>query len=130
MSATEQRQIVGVRWASQREGKPVLQRQKAPLAAATPFLVDESALRAVALPDGPDNLDRNVTRAWLDPSRLTLLPGAQPLASLLLEQRIQRPFEDRTEIAGRDRVTQKLAGSFELVVQLGAGRELDAPPRG
>jgi hypothetical protein len=98
---------------------------KEPALRASTLRPDESATTTISLPDLSPHRRRNVTRArrrWttgvptLDCRHLGLLE--------LRDQQCQRPIDNRSEIAVRDRVPQQILCPAELVVRLTGKGEL------
>jgi hypothetical protein len=130
MGGAEQTNTLECRWTSECKGLPVFERQEMAFAAASPFGVHKRALTLIALPDRPRDLDRNVARALFELSLLAGLARPETLTSLFFNQRVEGAPEQLAEIAVRHGMAQELARSFELVSELGAGRELHAVARG
>jgi hypothetical protein len=94
--------------------------------AAATGLADESALAAIALPDGAPDLGREVPRVRARAPR----PGARPaggreLALLeLADEGVQGAVEDRGDLSGGELVTEQRPGVLELLVGALADGEL------
>ncbi len=96
-----------------------------PALGTAPVRPHERAPAAVALPHLPPHGGRNVTRTRRDRSARTWMLGRRQLGSLeIRHEERQRPIEDGSRVASRDRVTQQVLSSAELVVRLTRDREL------
>jgi hypothetical protein len=62
---------------------------------------------------------------WAPRSTFARLAGSRAPLELALDQHVERTFDEQRQLPARDRVAEKLLGSFELGIKLGARRELD-----
>jgi hypothetical protein len=71
----------------------MLELEVAPFGAAPPLLVDECALRGVALPNGARYFDGDVAGAWLECSLAAWFGGAQAAFQFCREERVESALE-------------------------------------
>ena len=93
VSSTEQGNILYRRGAAERIGLLVLEREKAPLAAAAPRVVNEAALRGVPPPYLRHDVERHVARAGLLQTALSPCPHAASSSQLALDERVHGALE-------------------------------------
>ena len=96
-----------------------------PALGTAPVRSDERAPATVAPPHLPPHGGRNVARARRGRSARTWTLGRRQLGPFEIgrEER-QRPIEDGSRVASRDRVTEQVLDSTELVVRLTRDHEL------
>src|SRR5262249_13622980 len=110
VSSTQKAQILGRRRSTQREGIPMLDLNQPSSGAAISMLVDERALSLISLPNQSRDLDRNVARPRRKWAALPRLSRTEPSLCLAFDERVERAVEQTREIAGWDRMAQKLLG--------------------
>ena len=107
----------------------VLQRQKAPVAAAATPGIEIGALPAVALPHLAGYFDRHMARPWFQQPPLTRSARASLPPQLALDESVDSALEQCRQLAARQRVAQELSGLFDLGDELRARRKLDSVAR-
>lgn len=130
VTRAEQAQVFRDRRAAERVRNAMLQREKAPLAAAPAFSISKCALTGVAFPNKARDFERYMTRSGLGRSALSWLPGSGSTLRLALDQCVDCSLEQRGQIAARQHMARELSSTLDLGTKLGAGRELDAVARG